>query len=193
MLGTVKWFSQEKGYGFITSQSGEDHYFNVQSIQGANLPGNGDQVSFDSKPGPKGLLAFNISIVAKGTQASSRTSDDRINCPSCHKKIVPRIITYQGEPEKSVCPYCACTVKKFSSCFIATAVYGDPSCYEVRALRNFRDEVLMRKPIGKRFVALYYKLSPPVAVWLEDKQRMSSLLKLLLNIIVQRITRKTVN
>ncbi len=193
MLGTVKWFSQEKGYGFITSQSGEDHYFNVQSIRGANLPGNGDQVSFDSKQGAKGLLAVNISIVAKGTQPSSRINDDRINCPSCHKKIVPRIITYRGQPEKSVCPYCACTVKKFSSCFIATAVYGDPSCHEVRSLRNFRDEVLMRKPIGRRFVALYYKLSPPVTVWLEDKQRMSSLLKILLNIIVQRITRKKID
>ncbi|MGL6400073.1 cold shock domain-containing protein [Aeromonas veronii] len=38
MQGTVKWFSSEKGYGFITSEAGEDHYFNVQSINGASLP-----------------------------------------------------------------------------------------------------------------------------------------------------------
>lgn len=115
MLGTVKWFSQEKGFGFITSESGEDHYFNVQAIQGANLPSNGDQVSFDSKPGNKGPRAFNVSIISKATKVSSRPNDDRISCPSCGKKIVPRMITNRGEPQKSVCPYCAATVKTFGS------------------------------------------------------------------------------
>lgn len=190
MLGVVKWFSQEKGYGFITSESGEDHYFNVRSIQGANLPTNGDKVSFDSKSGNKGLIAFNISIVSKATQASSRPNDDRINCPSCGKKIVPRMITYRGEPEKSVCPYCAATVKEFSSCFIATAIYGDPSCSEVRALRNYRDEVLLPNLVGKKFIAFYYKVSPPIAIWLEHKPRLSLILKSLLNVIVQQITSK---
>lgn len=190
LQGSVKWFSQEKGYGFITSERGEDHYFNVQSVQGANLPSNGDKVSFDSKPGNKGPRAFNVSIVSKATQASSRHNDDRINCPSCGKKIVPRMITYRGEPEKSVCPYCAATVKKFSSCFIATAVYGDPSCPEVRELRRFRDERLLPNPFGKAFVAFYYFLSPPVAGWLENKRKLSAILKSGLNIIVQHITSK---
>ncbi len=117
MQGTVKWFSQEKGFGFITSENGEDHYFNVQSVQGANLPANGDKVSFESKPGNKGLRAFNVSIISKAPQQNSRHNDDRISCPSCRKKIVPRMITYRGKPEKSVCPYCAATVKKFISRF----------------------------------------------------------------------------
>ena len=190
MQGTVKWFSQEKGFGFITPESGGDHYFNVQSVNGASLPSNGDKVSFDSKPGNKGPRAFNITIISKAVSSNSRPNDDRINCPNCDKKIVPRMITYRGEPEKSVCPYCAATVKKFGSCFIATAVYGDPSCAEVRALRSFRDEKMLPTSAGKVFVSLYYRASPPIAEWLEKKPKLSLLLKSVLDAIVQYITNK---
>ncbi len=111
MLGTVKWFSQDKGYGFITSENGDDHYFNVQSISGADLPSNGDKVIFESQTGTKGPRAYNVTIASK---ANRHQSDDRIACPSCGKKIVPRLITYRGEPQKSVCPYCGGTVNDFT-------------------------------------------------------------------------------
>lgn len=113
MQGTVKWFSSDKGYGFITPEGGEDHYFNVQDINGASLPSNGDLVKFESKSGKKGLRAVNVTITEKAPQKNTRHADDRINCPGCGKKIVPRIITHQGSPQKSVCPYCAATVKEF--------------------------------------------------------------------------------
>lgn len=87
MQGTVKWFSSEKGYGFITSEDGEDHYFNVQSINGASLPSNGDSVQFESKSGNKGPRAINITITAKAPSQNTRLTDDRINCPSCGKKL----------------------------------------------------------------------------------------------------------
>lgn len=185
MLGTVKWFSQEKGYGFITSEEGIDHHFNVQSVQGAQLPSNGDKVSFDPRSGNKGPRAFNICIVEKSSLRNTRHVDDRIDCPGCAKKIVPRLITYRGEPEKSVCPYCATTIKNFSKCFIASAVYGDSSCAEVRTLRNFRDDVMMKNKMGKAFVSIYYKLSPSVAVWLTDKPRASLIMKMGLDRIVR--------
>lgn len=190
MQGTVKWFSQEKGYGFITSETGEDHYFNVQSIKGAILPSNGDKVSFDSKPGNKGPRAQNILIQEKAVQLTNRQNDDRIICPGCYRKIVPRMITYRGNPEKSVCPYCATTVRTFSNCFIATAVYGDPCCTEVRELRKFRDEKLLPNTIGKTFVSIYYKLSPSIAVWLQRKPKISKLIRSALNVLVQYITNK---
>ncbi|WP_129139591.1 cold shock domain-containing protein [Modicisalibacter coralii] len=115
MQGTVKWFSSEKGYGFITSECGKDYYFNVQGVSGAVLPSNGDSVQFESRSGSKGPRAINVTITEKAPERNSRPSDDRINCPKCAKKIVPRIITYRGSPKKSVCPYCAATVKDFSS------------------------------------------------------------------------------
>lgn len=115
MKGLVKWFSNEKGYGFITSDLGQDHYFNIQSTVGAELPKNGDSVEFESKQGNKGPRAVNVKIIQQSVQQSSFNTkdDDRIICPGCNKKIVPRMITYKGEPDKSVCPYCAATVKSF--------------------------------------------------------------------------------
>jgi len=41
-------------------------------------------------------------------------------------------------------------------CFVATAVYGNPDAPQVQVLREFRDNVLMHNPAGKRFVGFYY-------------------------------------
>ena len=48
-------------------------------------------------------------------------------------------------------------------CFIATACYGTPMADEVKILNGFKDECLLTNPVGKVFVNIYYKISPPVA------------------------------
>ena len=50
-----------------------------------------------------------------------------------------------------------------SPCFIATAAYGTPLHEDIDVLRDFRDEYLMTNPIGRTFVGIYYKTSPPIA------------------------------
>jgi len=57
--------------------------------------------------------------------------------------------------------------KQMSSCFIATACYGDYDAKEVRILRHFRDNTLLKSARGQRAVDLYYRASPPFAQWLE--------------------------
>ena len=63
--GTVKWFSSEKGYGFISQESGEDVFVHFSGIEGAgykNLEEN-QTVEFEVTQGPKGLQATNVRIV----------------------------------------------------------------------------------------------------------------------------------
>jgi CspA family cold shock protein len=63
VVGTVKWFKPQKGYGFIAPDSGgEDVFVHYSAIQGAgyrNLE-EGQKVEFTVQQGPKGLQAVNV-------------------------------------------------------------------------------------------------------------------------------------
>ncbi|MBN2190298.1 MAG: cold-shock protein [bacterium] len=60
--GTVKWFSNQKGYGFITSEDGKDVFVHHSVIQGEGYKTleEGQQVEFDVQQGPKGEQATNV-------------------------------------------------------------------------------------------------------------------------------------
>ncbi len=67
-----------------------------------------------------------------------------------------------------------------SPCFIATAAYGSPLGDYIDFLRAFRDEYLMAHSIGKRWVALYYRYSPPMAGFIADHPKMRKGVRLIL-------------
>ena len=60
--GTVKWFNDAKGYGFITRENGPDVFVHHASIlaEGFRTLAEGDRVSFDVSDGPKGPQASNV-------------------------------------------------------------------------------------------------------------------------------------
>ena len=65
-IGTVKWFNDAKGFGFITPQDGQKDCFDHHSaIQGSGFKSlaEGDQVEFDIVQGQKGPAAENVSRV----------------------------------------------------------------------------------------------------------------------------------
>ena len=60
--GTVKWFSDQKGYGFIEQDNGEDIFVHHSEIQGMGFKtlSEGDQVTFEVGAGRKGPAAQNV-------------------------------------------------------------------------------------------------------------------------------------
>jgi len=60
--GTVKWFNDSKGFGFISQEAGEDVFVHHTAIQmdGFRSLTEGDRVEFDIVQGPKGLQAQNV-------------------------------------------------------------------------------------------------------------------------------------
>jgi cold shock protein len=62
--GTVKWFNDAKGFGFITTSTGEDVFVHFSAINanGFRSLQEGAQVEFDVVEGPKGLQAANVTM-----------------------------------------------------------------------------------------------------------------------------------
>jgi cold shock protein len=60
--GTVKWFNDSKGFGFISQEGGEDVFVHHTAIQmdGFRSLSEGDRVEFEVVKGPKGLQAQNV-------------------------------------------------------------------------------------------------------------------------------------
>ena len=63
--GTVKWFNEAKGFGFIEQESGADVFVHHSAINsdGFRTLNDGDRVTFEIEEGPKGPAATNVTVV----------------------------------------------------------------------------------------------------------------------------------
>ena len=63
--GTVKWFNERKGFGFLSREDGDDVFVHYSSIQSSGFKSlvEGQSVEFDVQDGPKGPQALNVTAV----------------------------------------------------------------------------------------------------------------------------------
>jgi CspA family cold shock protein len=73
--GTVKWFDDAKGYGFIEQEDGEDVFVHYSAIVGEGYKSlaEGSEVEFDVEEDPKGPRAANV-IITKAAPSDDATS-----------------------------------------------------------------------------------------------------------------------
>ena len=106
--GKVKWFSEEKKYGFITDNDNLDHYFHYDQVLESKDIGIGDKVIFNGYFFRDGYRAKKIRVIEKA-------NNDKIKCKNCNQEIIPKIITgevirgrlYDVIPKYIACPVCS--------------------------------------------------------------------------------------
>lgn len=79
--------------------------------------------------------------------------------------------------------------KSSKNCFIATEVYGNPDILEVRILRRWRDEFLLKYSLGQKSVNFYYKNSPKLVKKIKNKPKIKNLIKCGLDLFIRLFLR----
>lgn len=158
--GTVEYYREDKGFGFVADSNGHEYFVHISDAQGETALRQGDRVVFDSYHTDRGMRAYSVRVKERGsvppsesanrtgnkprprnhgsnrTQAGDRPSntagskgrdDNRVECRSCGKRMIPRIITgppkyaahiphrWTPVPLYSLCPLCGATHNKFDA------------------------------------------------------------------------------
>jgi hypothetical protein len=120
-----------------------------------------------------GMLKFNHSYTPESWKVYARSpmvcTTAWALCSTCMPKINPYLDSKIDHQEN-----------KKEGCFIATACYGDYDANEVLILREFRDKVLFKSIFGRVFIYMYYRISPPIASFITQSNKIKGIIKIIL-------------
>ena len=80
------------------------------------------------------------------------------------------------------------TQKRSEGCYIATMAYGDYNHPKVMVLRRYRDNILAKSTYGRAFIKTYYWLSPKLVKILSNHKRINSIIRCLLDKVVEKLS-----
>lgn len=116
MKGMIKFYNKEKGFGFVVGEDNEEYYFNHSVIPFGKMPNSGDMIEFDTNLNATGKHK-NPEIATMNflqKQQSINANDGKVTCPHCQVRVLPRLTTYYGKAERSLCPLCGGTIRDFT-------------------------------------------------------------------------------
>ncbi|HEX5135350.1 MAG TPA: CFI-box-CTERM domain-containing protein [Planctomycetota bacterium] len=132
------------------------------------------------RPGPHGADARNAEdeeAIARAFRRAEKAFEEvRPARVQAAEAVTSLTDEFPDDPKKGL---------KSSSCFIATAAYGDAAAPEVEALRRFRDRHLLTNRPGTAFVRLYYRVSPPLARLIEGRPRLRAAVRRTLDLLTR--------
>ena len=109
-----------------------------------------------------------LSLFGTGTWNEIQEANERLKQMNAEKESAPK--------EKS----------KAGSCFVATAVFQDPTAREVRLLQSFRDSYLSEYWLGRQAIALYSSIGPHLAVIVRRHPKIQRVLRGMISALVER-------
>tara|TARA_Y100000310_G_scaffold305920_1_gene346608 strand:- start:1654 stop:1899 length:246 start_codon:yes stop_codon:yes gene_type:complete len=74
--GTVKWFSRDKGYGFIAGDDGNEYFVHGSELAPGTFIRDDDKVSFEPAEGDKGKQAKNVKLLQKGSEREDLVKEE---------------------------------------------------------------------------------------------------------------------
>lgn len=130
--GTVTHFNSEKGFGFVKCRDGREFFFGFRGVEEKRFPRVGDKVQFlpsfkDAKPGKAPeitRLRYSKPSPEETSHKERKLDDGKERCPHCGRRVVPRVVTWQGRPEASYCSLCGGLIKRFMTVYNSDAGFS---------------------------------------------------------------------
>lgn len=105
LTGRVKWFSAERGSGYVIDSEGIDRFFRVVDVRGYELPRRGMAVEFRPSSNARGPTASQIVLLSAAPELQA-PDDGRVHCHHCNSRVTPRLVVYRGVAQRSLCTRC---------------------------------------------------------------------------------------